>query len=545
MPGDPVHVLLLPLPSWGHVRPLCVLAGHLVAEGNSTITLLMAPNLLEKARAEVVRQFPEGHPALQKMRIVSMFNSTETNIFKLIKPFTETYPTLYKRLHQGETIECATTGTTFDAVVAPSVAILDFFCLPQLQATRAISGTSTQIIAQWVTGGAFTIIRLFGPESLGGLGNFGERIDAEAERTGKDPVEIGDAIFRHTDGSVINIPGLPPMHDYEFFPQKLPFNAPVAPILRGGYAFLMECDGVIISTAEAYEKTSLDALKSWLTGLSKPLYALGPLVPRTLRSEATTSETDRFKTFLDEMQAQHGKHCVIYISFGTVFWPTVNDYVEELVEALLEMKAPFILCHASPFAKISDELRSKVVNSGIALLTIWCPQQLILSHSVSLSVPLQSCSLDDRSQATGWFLTHGAQWFDVHFVCGADSRSQGGHGGLMESLSSGVPLICWPFDADQPAAAKHLTHNLNVAFELVEVRTGLGMKPSYGSDKVPEGTREAVGREIRAVVADCRGETGKEKRKNAERLRAELLEAWSVGGPAKCAIGDFLGSLHH
>ncbi|KAJ7210324.1 hypothetical protein GGX14DRAFT_625273 [Mycena pura] len=286
----------------------------------------------------------------------------------------------------------------------------------------------------------------------------------------------------------------------------------------------MECDGVIISTAEAYEKTSLDALKSWLAGLSKPLYALGPLVPRTLRSEATTSETDRFKTFLDEMQAQHGKHCVIYISCGTVFWPTVNDYVEELVEALPEMKAPFILCHASPFAKISDELRSKVVNSGIALLTTWCPQQLILSHS-----------------ATGWFLTHGAQWFDVHFVCGADSRSQSGHGGLMESLSSGVPLICWPFDADQPAAAKHLTHNLNVAFELVEVRTGLGMKPSYGSDKVPEGTREAVGREIRAVVVDCRGETGKEKRKNAERLRAELLEAWSVGGPA---IGDFLGSLH-
>src|ERR1700761_3050307 len=81
---------------------------------------------------------------------------------------------------------------------------------------------------------------------------------------------------------------------------------------------------------------------------------------------------------------------------------------------------PKILCHASPFAKISDELRSKVVNSGIALLTTWCPQQLILSHSVSLSVPLQSCSLDDRSQATGWFLTHGAQWFDVQFVRGAD-----------------------------------------------------------------------------------------------------------------------------
>ncbi|KAJ7510340.1 UDP-Glycosyltransferase/glycogen phosphorylase [Mycena galericulata] len=492
---SPLHFLLLPLPSWGHVRPLCVLAGRIVSEGNYVVTILMAPNLLEKARSEVSRQFLNGREGFQRIRVASMFESTETQIFQLIKPFAESYPAAYKRLHQAEPIKCATTGTVFDAAPAPVAVIMDFFAVPQMQATRALSGDSTAIIA-WVTGGASTILRLFGPEALGGLGNFGERIDAEAQRTGKNPVEIGDMIFKHTDGTVVNIPGLPPMYDYEFFPQKLPFEAPVAPIVRGGHTFLMGCDGVIISTAEAYEKVSLDALGSWFASLSKPLHALGPLMPPTFGSDREISQDDTvFNTFLDGMLAQYGEHCVVFISFGTVFWPTVNEYVEEVVEALLEKKAPFILCHASPFAKISQELSVKVENSGIGILTTWSPQQFILNHP-----------------ATGWFLTHG------------------GHGGIMEALSSGVPLICWPFDADQPAAAKHLTQNLN----------GLGLKPAYGSDRVPLGTREAVGREIRGVIDESRNETGEEKRRNAKRMKLELNMAWSEGGPARLAMQAFL-----
>ncbi|KAJ6612282.1 hypothetical protein B0H10DRAFT_2223288 [Mycena sp. CBHHK59/15] len=148
----------------------------------------------------------------------------------------------------------------------PLAILLDFFAVSQMQATRALSGHSVPIIA-WVTGGASTTIRLFGPESLGGVGNFSARIDTEAERTGKSAEEIGDEIFRYTDGTVVNIPGLPPMYDYEFFPQKLPFKAKVAPIVRGGHAFLTECDGVVISTAEAYEKTSLEALESWFASM--------------------------------------------------------------------------------------------------------------------------------------------------------------------------------------------------------------------------------------------------------------------------------------
>ena len=68
-----------------------------------------------------------------------------------------------------------------------------FFAFAQLRATRAISGDSVPIIAS-IAAGAGAIIRLFGPESMGGLGNIGARIDAEAARLGVPSQEIGEKV---------------------------------------------------------------------------------------------------------------------------------------------------------------------------------------------------------------------------------------------------------------------------------------------------------------------------------------------------------------
>ena len=81
--------------------------------------------------------------------------------------------------------------------------------------------------------------------------------------------------------------------------------------------------------------------------------------------------------------------------------------------------------------------------------------------------------------------------------------------------------ICWPISADQSAAAVHLTENLNVGFELFQVRTGDGLKPiarrkgGLGVNNTPEGTREAVGVEIRQIIDLTRSEKGWEMRRNA------------------------------
>ena len=101
--------------------------------------------------------------------------------------------------------------------------------------------------------------------------------------------------------------------------------------------------------------------------------------------------------------------------------------------------------------------------------------------------------------------------------------------------------ICWPITADQPAAAAHLTENLNVAFELFQVRTGNGLKPLARSGLTPEGTREAVGIEIRQTIDLCRSENGQVMKNNAEQLKLKFAKAWEDDdGAAKLEIRKFL-----
>ena len=100
--------------------------------------------------------------------------------------------------------------------------------------------------------------------------------------------------------------------------------------------------------------------------------------------------------------------------------------------------------------------------------------------------------------------------------------------------------ICWPFDADQPAGAAHLTENLNVAFELFQVRTGKGLNPIHRNGLTPEGTREAVGIELRETIDLCRSEKGQELRRNAEKFKAEFIKAWEEDGTARREIRNFL-----
>ena len=68
-------------------------------------------------------------------------------------------------------------------MIAPFYLYLQFFAFPQLQATRAVSGRSVPIII-CVASGAGAILRLFGPEYIGGVGDVGAKIDAEVALLG-------------------------------------------------------------------------------------------------------------------------------------------------------------------------------------------------------------------------------------------------------------------------------------------------------------------------------------------------------------------------
>jgi hypothetical protein len=101
--------------------------------------------------------------------------------------------------------------------------------------------------------------------------------------------------------------------------------------------------------------------------------------------------------------------------------------------------------------------------------------------------------------------------------------------------------IFWPFTFDQPAAASHVSENLNLAFELFQVRTGQGLKgPVARNGVAPVGTRHAVGIEIRQTIDLCRSEKGQELRSNAEKFKVKFKKTWEEDGATREEIRNFL-----
>jgi len=146
-----------------------------------------------------------------------------------------------------------------------------------------------------------------------------------------------------------------------------------------------ECDAIMVSTSYIYESASLDAMKQWFSDMQKKVHVLGPLLPPNYGTETPGTEegiSNDIQAFLKEMLAQHGKQSVFFVSFGTIFWPLVSEYIDELIEALIEKKVPFILAYASLSAQLSEQQMEKIKSSGLGMLTTWSPQQFILNHPV-------------------------------------------------------------------------------------------------------------------------------------------------------------------
>lgn len=108
--------------------------------------------------------------------------------------------------------------------------------------------------------------------------------------------------------------------------------------------------------------------------------------------------------------------------------------------------------------------------------------------------------------------------------------------------------ILWPIDADQSTNAIHLSRTLRIAYELLEVRNGVGLGPVYETGVAPAGTLDAVRTELRGVLGRAfgseRGE-GEAMRARLGELRGELREAWGEGegGVARSGVEAFLDSL--
>ncbi|KAF3619428.1 7-deoxyloganetin glucosyltransferase [Capsicum annuum] len=174
---------------------------------------------------------------------------------------------------------------------------------------------------------------------------------------------------------------------------------------------------IVINTFDPLEKEVLESLQ----GLLPPIYTIGPLhflvkhiEDKNLECLGSNlwKEDSKCLEWLDSKKS----NSVVYVNFGSITVMTPNQLIEfawGLANSQMEFLwiiRPDIV--SGKQAILPTEFVEETKERG--MLTSWCPQEQVLSHP-----------------AIGGFLTHS------------------GWNSTLESIGYGVPMICWPFFAEQ------------------------------------------------------------------------------------------------
>ncbi|KAJ6505991.1 hypothetical protein DFH09DRAFT_1438711 [Mycena vulgaris] len=242
-----------------------------------------------------------------------------------------------------------------------------------------------------------------------------------------DALRIGERLYTSSTGEIIQVPGYPPVYDYEWFPQDQD-QKHTARLIITAWKFFSEADGALSATTSVLEKGTTDAMNEYASGLGKDFISVGFPAGVIQSPERPRNEVESK-----------------VVAFGTYWWPLEPTKLYVLIDELVTNRKPFLFTHTSPLADVPEDISSRIAACGFGLEIPWAPQDMILKHP-----------------ATGWFVTHG------------------GLNSVQEAFRYGVPLIFWPLSADQPMNTILVTLEHRAGFELMTVRTGeRGMMKAY------------------------------------------------------------------
>ncbi|XP_050102391.1 7-deoxyloganetin glucosyltransferase-like [Malus sylvestris] len=242
----------------------------------------------------------------------------------------------------------------------------------------------------------------------------------------------------------------------------------------------MKAQGVILNTFDELEQEVLDVIKTRFPNL----YTIGPLSLLQHHLSATHyldsikanlwTEDEKCLDWLDKRPRQS----VVYVNYGSLVIMT-KEQLAEFAWGLADSKYPFLWVMRPNLVDGGEEIISSLnfmeETKDRALFLEWGPQEKILSHP-----------------SVGGFLTH----------CGWNST--------LESICEGVPLICWPFFAEQQTNCFYLCN-----------KWGFGMEidTQVERDKVEKLVRELM-----------EGDKGKEMRENSTEWKKKAEAATTHGG---------------
>ncbi|KAH9307229.1 hypothetical protein KI387_035140, partial [Taxus chinensis] len=245
-------------------------------------------------------------------------------------------------------------------------------------------------------------------------------------------------------------------------------------VLSFYYDAAFSADFILINTFDELEGPVMEALRDRL-----PVYNIGPLLEAEQKNGLPSSfvslwiEEKSCMEWLDDQEPGS----VVYVCFGSI--TVMSD--QELVEFAWGLEGskqsffwvirPDLIRGAS--AKLPTEFVEKV--KGRSFFVSWAPQMEVLSHP-----------------SVGGFLTHS------------------GWNSTLESICAGVPMICWPFFAEQ---------QINRTYVSQIWKIGIAM-----NDVVERGEVEEMVKKLMI------GKEGEEMRKRIGELRDASIRAVNKGG---------------
>lgn len=239
-----------------------------------------------------------------------------------------------------------------------------------------------------------------------------------------------------------------------------------------------KASAMILNTFDALEHDILDAFSS--TNLP-PVYSIGPL--NLLINDINDKELNSIGSNLWKEETEclewletKEPNSVVYVNFGSITVMTSEQLVE-FAWGLANSKKSFLWVIrpdlvAGKNAVLPSEFVKETKERG--MLSSWCPQEKVLTHF-----------------AIGGFLTHS------------------GWNSTLESLCGGVPVICWPFFAEQQT---------NCRFSCKE--WGIGME-------IEDAKRDKIERLVKELMD---GDQGKQMREKALEWKKLANNAASEGG---------------
>jgi hypothetical protein len=245
---------------------------------------------------------------------------------------------------------------------------------------------------------------------------------------------------------------------------------------------------IIFNTFDDLEHDVLDALSSILP----PIYSIGPL--SLLHNQLENKDLKAISSSLWKEETEcldwldtKPPNSVVYVNFGSIAVMTPSQ-LTEFSFGLANSNQTFLWIIRPDLVKgdsavLPEDFIKETENRG--MLASWCNQEQVLSHS-----------------SIGGFLTHN------------------GWNSTIESITNGVPMICWPFFAEQQTNCWYCCSKWGIGMEIDN---------NVKRDEV-----------CSLVIELMAGEKGKEMKRNAIDWKKKSEDAVNRGGSSYSNVDNLI-----